>query len=237
MKRSQKALGSGIGVVIAVMFTYALLARFANPAATPSVSGARATKAYDFSGFAEVRATGQWDITVVSGNVWAVEVSYPAELERYLDVRMDGDHLVLRHRDQGIAWSDFGAHEDHEATAHIVMPALARAQLAGATALSFSGFEGAELKISGSGTSKIEGKDSRYRELELEMSGAGIVNLSRVPVTNARVKLSGTNNVTLQLHGGTLRGSVSGTSQLEYYGTVASQDIGVSGVASVRKIE
>jgi Putative auto-transporter adhesin, head GIN domain len=238
MRRSQTVLASAAGVVVAIVLLAGLWVRFAGlDGEVAAPSGQRATKSYDLSNFENVRVAGQWQVDVVRGDAWAVELSFPVEIERYLDVRTDGDDLAVQYRDQRGWWSDFGRNEKLGITAHIVMPALARLRLAGATALSFSGFEGAELEIRTSGSSKIDGTNGRYRVLDLQMSGAGTANLGGVTVTDAHVDLSGANRVTLRLDGGTLDGHVSGANNLEYSGTVSSQDVTTSGSANVRKVD
>ena len=117
------------------------------------------------------------------------------------------------------------------------MPALEDVELSGASKLELSGFEGSALDIDASGASSIEGKDSRYDKLELSMSGAGSADLSGVTTTDAHVDLSGAQNVTLRMAGGSLSGDLSGASRLEYFGTAARVDVDTSGFAGVEHRE
>jgi hypothetical protein len=236
MKRSVTAVLTGIGVVVAVMLTLALWVRVAAPRPEDyptSLSGERATRSYDFTGFTGVDMSGQWQVTLVRGDAWAVEVSYPTELERFMTVRREGDALVLGHEFRTGPWSDFGSNERLAVSARVVMPALKDLDLSGASKVDLSGFDGAELEIDASGASSIEGKDSRYDTLELSMSGAGSTDLSGVTITDARVDISGANAITLRMAGGSLSGSLSGASRLRYFGTVARLDVDTSGIAGV----
>ena len=98
MKRSVAAVVTAIGIVAALMLALALWVRVAAPSRDElprNPSGERATRSYDFAGFTGIETSGQWQVTLVRGDAWAVEVSYPAELERFMAVRKDGDTLVL----------------------------------------------------------------------------------------------------------------------------------------------
>jgi hypothetical protein len=164
-----------------------------------------------------------------------VELSYPLELERFIDVRKDGETLVLHYSTQLVRWSDFGSR--YETSARVVMPALEQLDLSGASKVELSGFQGSELEIDASGAVSIEGKDSRYDDLDLTMSGAGRTDLGGVTATDARINISGAHNVTLRMGGGVLSGDVSGASHVEYIGTVASQRVDTSGIARVEHRE
>jgi hypothetical protein len=112
-----------------------------------------ATRSYDFSGFTAIETSGQWQVTLVRGDAWAVEVSYPAELERFMAVRRDGGALVLGYNASGSRCSDFGSSEKLAISARIVIPTLDDVELSGASKLELSGFEGSALDIDASGAS------------------------------------------------------------------------------------
>lgn len=239
MKRSLVALLSAIGVVAAVMLALALWIRFTAPPREelPTLSGQRTTRSYDIEGFTGIETSGQWQVTLVRGDAWTVELSYPLELERFIDVRKGGDALILGYNADGAWWSDFGSKDALGMSARIVMPALEKIELGGASRLELAGFEGAELEIDVSGAVAIESRDNRYDELDLALSGAGRADLGGVTATDAHIDVSGALNVTLRMAGGTLSGDVAGVSNVEYFGTIASQDIDTSGVASLEHRE
>jgi hypothetical protein len=56
-----------------------------------------------------------------------------------------------------------------------------------------------------------------------------------VPVTDVEIDASGASNVTLRMAGGRLTGDMSGTANLEYYGTVSEERVERSGVVNVRR--
>jgi Putative auto-transporter adhesin, head GIN domain len=234
MKRSTAALLVGLGSIVAVLLLVALWVRFTSTGkALPSLSGQRATRSYDLSGFTQVKASGQWQVTLVRGDEWAVEVSYPAELESGVDVRQERGALALRYTLERSWWSDFGSNDSLAMNARIVMPALEAVEMHGASSLDFSGFAGERLAIDASGAVAIDGRDSRYGALGLKISGAGRADLGGVTTTAARIDVSGVQTVTLRMAGGPLSGGVSGVSRVDYSGTVSSQDVRASGVSRV----
>jgi hypothetical protein len=234
MRRSTAALLVGLGSIVAVLLLLALWVRFTSTGnALPSLSGQRTTRSYAVTGFTEVRASGQWQVTLVRGDAWAVEVSYPAELESGVEVRQERGALTLRYNSARSWWSDFGSNEKLAMTARVVMPALEAVDLRGASSLDLSGFAGERLTIGASGAVSIDGRDSRYDALALKISGVGRTDLSGVTTTDARIDVSGAQNLTLRMAGGTLSGGVSGVSRVDYLGTVSSQDVRASGVSRI----
>jgi putative autotransporter adhesin-like protein len=241
MKRSQLALLTAIGAVVVAALALALWVRLVaepSPEFPTTFSGQRTSRSYDFANFSRVDARGQWQVALVRGDAWSVEVSYPVELEPNLTVNAAGGELDLTLiGNQGDFWSDFGAREGLRVTARVVMPALEKIELAGATKLELSGFQGEELELDAGGAFQITATDSRYDELDLQMAGAGKADLSGLTATDAHVQLAGAQSVTLRMAGGRLSGEVVGASRLEYYGTVASQDVDVAGIARVQRID
>ena len=234
MKRSTAVLLIGLGSVVGVLLLLALWIRFTSTGGPlPSLSGQRGTRSYALTGFTRIEANGQWQVTLVRGDEWAVEVSYPAELESGIDVRQERGALTLRYTLKRSWWSDFGSNEALSMNARIVMPALEAVEMHGASSLDLTGFTGARLAIEASGAVSIDGRDARYDALALKISGVGRVDLSGVATTDARIDVSGAQNLTLRMAGGTLSGGVSGVSRVDYLGTVSSQDVRASGVSRI----
>jgi hypothetical protein len=188
----------------------------------------------DLSGFSRIDTRGVWDITLTRGPKWDITLDYPPRLKDRVDARVEGDRLLLAtNRSFGL----FGFSGDNRIKATIVMPALSGLDLAGASTLNVGGFDGDSLSIKASGASKIRGQDSRYKRLDLIVNGAGDVNFSGVVADDARVVLSGAGDVTLNMNGGTLSGTVSGAGKVRYHGTVSKQDVVVNGFSSVEALD
>ena len=117
------------------------------------------------------------------------------------------------------------------------MPELNELDLAGASTLELSGFEGERLEVDIAGAVRIEGRDGRYDVLELSVAGASEIDLRGIVVTDARVDLAGASDVTLSMNGGILSGSMAGAGVIDYYGTVAEQRVSIAGVGHVRRVD
>jgi hypothetical protein len=232
MKKSQLAVVSALGFVVAVMIAFGIWLRLvAEP--MPALSGERTTRTYDLADFRGVEADGHWQITIERGDAWLVSVEAPAELIDQVSVerQADGDAVDL----EGPLW--FGRFADDQAMlqAKITMPSLESVDVSGTSILSFSGFEGSALSIDFSGGGQLRGSSSRFDELMLDLSGAGDIDLSDVAVTDAEVDISAAANVRLQMAGGRLTGDISGAANLEYSGAVSEESIDRSGLVNVRQ--
>lgn len=116
------------------------------------------------------------------------------------------------------------------------MPELAEVEMAGASQVSLSGFEGDLLVLEIAGANQLEGREGRYDNLDLTAAGANEIDLSGVVVTDAQIDVAGASEVTLRMDGGVLEGSVAGAGGIDYYGTVAEEQINVAGVSRVKHL-
>jgi hypothetical protein len=78
----------------------------------------------------------------------------------------------------------------------ITAPSLHEFHLSGAQRLSIKNYDQDELRIYGSGAADIEGQGKAQR-LEVDISGAGHLDLDRLPVDDARVNISGAGDASL----------------------------------------
>jgi hypothetical protein len=233
MRNSQRAVAAALGVIVVAMLGVAIWVRL-NAEAAPQLSGERASRTYDLTGFDGVAASGQWDLTIERGEAWRVAVEVPTEVVEDLRVEVDGDELSLGF--ERVWW--FGDDNGRNLLrATVTLPALESVVLSGASQLSFSGFAGERLAVTSSGASRIEGLASRFDALELTMSGAGSADLDDVSATNAEVAVSGAANVRLRMSGGRLTGRMSGAGNLVYLGTVSEQSVVASGMVNIRRAD
>jgi hypothetical protein len=231
MRKSQTAVVTVLGLIVVLMIGIAGWVRlFAEP--MPELTGERASRTFDYSGFADVDVNGQWDVALERGDTWRVAIDVPAELVEDVTVELEGNELSLGF-ERG--WWPAGFSADNDLAATITMPTLASLDLSGASTVRFSGFEGAALSIDLSGAGDLRGRASRFERLSLDLSGAGNADFSEVPVTDADVDVSGAGNVRLRMAGGRLTGEMSGAGNLDYYGTVSEESIERSGWVNVRR--
>jgi hypothetical protein len=237
MRNSQRAVLALLGAIVGLMVVVAIWVRVTAPPPL-QLSGERTTRTYDIADFNGVEIAGQWQVTIERGDAWRVSVDVPVELADQVRVELNGEVLNLAYafRFGGPTRGGFGRVNREKALhATITMPALETLRTLGAPQLSFSGFEGDALSLDVSGAIDLTGAASRFHTLTLDLTGAGRVNLAEVPVTDANVDVNGAVSVTLRMAGGRLTGDLSGTSNLEYFGTVSAEIIDKSGLVNVRR--
>jgi Putative auto-transporter adhesin, head GIN domain len=231
MRKSHTAVLVALGLVVLLIGGLAVLARLvAGPAL--ELSGERASRSYDFTGFDGVETSGQWQVTIERGDAWSVAVEAPLELLDNLEVELDGDELSLGYEG---GWCPGCFRDENVVEATITMPVLVSLEVSGSSQLSFSGFEGDALSVDVSGAVELRGAAGRFDTLTLDLSGAGDVDLSEVPTTNVELDVSGAGNVELRMAGGRLTGDMSGAANLEYSGPVSEESVEQSGFVNVRR--
>ncbi|AEJ61757.1 hypothetical protein Spith_1494 [Spirochaeta thermophila DSM 6578] len=185
------------------------------------------TRKVEGRGFSKIVSSGVWEIRVVKGDEWSVEVEAPERLFEYLEVKERGDILSLGWRGRVTMWGNVPT-----PVARITVPSLRSVELSGACELTFRGLVEDRFSLEVSGAADVVGKEAAFGELELEVSGAGRVDLYEVEVEEAEVEISGAAHVTLWVTE-RLLGSVSGVGSLRYRGNPSEVDVDVSGAGSV----
>jgi len=89
----------------------------------------------------------------------------------------------------------------------------------------------AVVVLSGASKAKLEGS---AKDINVNASGASGIDLSRFPVNNAQVLLSGASNGTVNLNG-RLDADLSGALKLSYIGEPTMGDINTSGASTLSK--
>ena len=245
MKTSQITSASVVGFLALIMIVRAGLGRVALSQSDPGTIRAAASSApivdeqiietFELEGFHGVEIEGAWQVNLAHGDEWQVEVSHSEDLEDELNVYVSGNRLVLDVTSSG-GWR-WWRRADSRLTAEIVMPELTELEMAGASQLNFSGFEGDLLRLEIAGANQLEGRDGRYDNLDLTAAGANEIDLSGVVVTDAQIDVAGASEVTLRMDGGDLEGSVAGAGGIDYYGTVAEERIEVAGISRVKRLD
>ncbi len=245
MRNSQTVVVSVLGILTLIMIVMAGLGRVAlsqldsdttrPEASSTTVEGEQITETFNLEDFHSINVDGAWRINLTQGDDWRVEVSHSEDLNDDLDVYLQGNRLVLDRRSSG-GWR-WWRRSGPRPSAEIVMPDLSDLNLAGASRLDFSGFDGGQLSLKVAGANQMEGRDGRYDSLNLTVAGASQIDLGGILVTDAQVDLAGASDVTLSMNGGDLAGSMAGAGGISYYGTVAEETVKVAGIARVRRLD
>ena len=231
MKTSQKSLLTLLGslalmVVLAVTGTRIALSNADIPR---SAVGSLYSVSPNLNGFDKVDASGKWEIELVQGDQWKVEINLDEFEEGDIGAFVTEQELILKQRSKPWVWKISST-----PTARIEMPNLSGLDVSGAAEVEIDGFTGSKLNIDASGAVELSALSGRYDDLLLDGSGAVRVNFKDLTVTNAYVDVSGATDINLSMDGGKLTGEISGAGSLDYYGQVSEQNIEISGAGSVK---
>ena len=163
----------------------------------------------EYRGFRKIDAVGKWQVELIRGDDWEVDVSYPEAYADLVWLDLQGDRLTLEFDPP--LWRDG---PDFPVKARIVMPELEFLESKGYGEITMDGFEGRQLEIDIRGNTAIEGHGGRYGALRLSATGMSNVNLGGIIVRDADVNVRGTAWITLSMDGGTLSGRLAGAGTL-----------------------
>lgn len=189
-------------------------------------SGRLVTKDYAIRDFDGIDVSGSWNVKISQG-AYRVSVEVDDNILDYIRVEKRGSILTLSTKGIQVLNGTFNA--------VLAMPRLEKINSSGSSQVAFSGFELPELTIGSSGSSHIEGMESTIGTLDLNSSGSGEYDLRGCSVTDARIKLSGSTDVTLTMTGGELTGRMSGSGSVTYYGEIRTLSVNTSGSAKIMK--
>jgi len=188
-------------------------------------SGHLQTQQYNLTDFTAVSASGGFTVQVTQGSTYGVKVTTDDNLIQYLNVREEGNTLLLELK------PGFG-YQTTELKAEVTMPYLRSIYLSGGSTLTSQEFNSSDnLLVDLSGGSRVTMAGSA-KDLTVTASGGSNINLSNFTVQNASVDMSGGSQCIVNLNG-TLNASLSGGSQLHYKGNPTLGRIDTSGGASI----
>lgn len=215
----------------------ALLAPLALLATVPA--HAQATRDYPVRDFRAVELRGPHKVTVHVGGAFAVRASGTPAALTDLDIRRDGDRLVIRRTRQGWIEKRDIAHVD------VTLPAIERASVSGsgdmnvdrvstprfAAAVAGSGdlriatlaTRDAALSVSGSGDLWVSG---RADAAQISVAGSGDVHGEQLTLSRAQASVTGS---------GDIRAQVQGNAQVSIVGS-GDVDLGAGARCTVSKM-
>lgn len=213
-------------------------------------SGTIVTEQRDLAGFARVDASHAFDVTVTQGDTFAVTLRLDENVQKYVDVSVNGGALVLtlKPRDGG-----YSVQGNVTLEAAITMPALRGITLSGASHATVSGFDAdTAFDVQLSGASRLSGDitagaveveasgasritlDGAANSLALDVSGASEAALSGFTVHgDTDVEASGASHAEVLVNG-TLDAAASGASEVLYQGDAVLGAVEESGASTVR---
>jgi hypothetical protein len=130
--------------------------------------------------FDEVEVSGKFDLRILQGNTYAVELNGPEQVKQQYSVRRSGEALVIDfERNEDIDWDnwDVKALPLDEMEIVVTMPSLERLEAMGLGSVQFEGLTGERLEMEIRGPVKIHG-DLNVGQFSIRLTGKSEADLS-----------------------------------------------------------
>jgi len=178
-----------------------------------SANSPKITKAYDFEDFKDLDVSG-FDAEVMFGDEFLVEAQGKAvDLQNLnVDLEVSADKAAtLKVSVQGGA--------SIPGSMKIVLPELESLRVGSTSDVVVTGFEQQRLDIDVSQNTDVEIANSKFDSINLNAVGNSDISLAQSKARSAQVALNGNANAVISFsENGDLRGTVDGSSDLEYCG-------------------
>ncbi len=143
----------------------------------------------DLRDFDELEITGKFDLRIINGNDFKVEMFGPEREKEKYKIYKTSKALVIEYIGRKKNWevNDLGI---EEMRIHVTMPSLEKLEATGFGNIRFDNFNGNEMEIESRGPIKIRG-ELDMQELSVYLSGKSEADLSgHVNNLNARIELA-----------------------------------------------
>ena len=188
-------------------------------------SGHASTEKRDVSGFDSVEVSGIFQVEVVAGKDFSVEVQTDDNLVQFVKTEVDGSTLQISLDKKVSPRSDL--------IVRITAPDIKKIESSGVSKINASGINNDSFAIDSSGASKIS-VSGQTASLTVDVSGAGNINAEDLKAVDADIDASGACKISVNVSG-SLKTDASGASHITYTGDPKTVDNHQSGVGSVSK--
>jgi hypothetical protein len=189
-------------------------------------AGPRAARDYQLSGFTSVELKAVDDVVVRQGAAFAVQAEGPTAVLDQLEIRVEGQALVVSRR------SGFSGRSD-SAKVTVTMPVIAAARLTGAGDLSIDRVVGRSFSTELLGTGDLDVNEVKVESLSIDLTGAGQAELAGTTKTlSASLRGAGDLDAS-KLTAETAQLSMKGVGSLEAHVTGAAA-VSLSGLGSIK---
>jgi hypothetical protein len=169
-------------------------------------SGNAATEKREIAGFKGVDASGVFQVEVVAGSEFAVEVNADDNLLPMIKTEVRGGVLHLETSER--------ISPNSPLLVRIAAPDIERLEASGASKISLTGVKNSSLNVGSSGASKITVEGSTGT-LTVDVSGASKIDAASLLAENASVDASGASNVSVNASN-EVRAEASGACKINY---------------------
>ncbi|MBX2896781.1 MAG: PspC domain-containing protein [Cyclobacteriaceae bacterium] len=136
----------------------------------------RLSDQYGLVDFARVDLTGIFDVEIVRGEVYAVQLNGPEKEKARYSVSTTGETLTIDYRTNRKMFWDRNILDDEKVKIKITMPSLKQLKAKGAGKINFEGFYEEDAEIDLTGAMVAEGQ-LEARNLTVELTGATVLEL------------------------------------------------------------
>ena len=217
-----------IGVVFANLFSFGRVSgKIFSFSIGSSVKGSGVTRSEvrNQTGFKGVDVGGVFEVEIVAGKDFAVEVEADDNLLPFIKTEVEDGVLHIR--------TSENIKSQNSMRLRIAAPDIESLEASGASKVSLEGVNNTSLKVDTSGASKLRIAGDTG-SLEVEVSGAGKIDAESLKAKSATVDASGASHVSVYATE-RLVTDASGASKIEYSGNPASVRKNTSGVSSVHQ--
>lgn len=218
------------GIVLAKMFSFGSI-----PIDLPSFSfvtgvegsGNVITQKREVSGFTKIEAGGAFQVEVVAGQDFGLEIQADDNLVPLIQTKVDGSTLKL---DTQKRYST-----RNRVKVKITAPEINEIHVSGATRFNVSGIENQKMFVDISGASRVE-LNGMAEVLNVEMGGASKLDASNFKSAKVKVDGGGASSAKVNVSA-ELDVDLGGASRLAYSGDPKVVNRNTSGVARIRRID
>lgn len=186
-------------------------------------SGVAATDVRKLSDFKGVDVGGVFQVEVVSGKEYAVEVDADDNLLPYIKTEVDGDVLKISATER--------LKSSTPMRIRVSAPNIESVEASGASKVSVAEIKNSDLRIDTSGASKVQ-IAGETASLTIDVSGASKIDAGDLKAGKANVDASGASSVDVFVTG-ELVSEASGASKIGYAGNPSSVSKNTSGAGKV----
>ena len=188
-------------------------------------SGHSATERRDVAGFNEVEVSGVFQVEIVAGKDFSVDVQADDNILPLIQTKVNGDTLQIE-LEQSVK-------SKSEMIVRITAPNIERVQSSGAAKINASGIKNEQFSIDTSGASKII-LNGETAKLDIDVSGASNIDAEQLVAGAVNINSTGASkiavNATSKIHT-----QASGASRITYTGEPKTVESETSGSSSITK--
>ena len=188
-------------------------------------SGNVRTEKRDATGFSAVDVSGVFQVEIVTGNDYSVEVQADDNILPLIETKVDGDTLRIEMGDKVSTRSDM--------IVRITAPNIGRVETTGAAKLTASGISNDSFSINTTGASKVK-LSGQTSKLDIEVTGASTVDAEQLSAAVADIQATGASKINVNVSN-ELHSEASGASKIVYSGDPKTVDNHQSGASSISK--